>query len=438
VVLSWFNVMRLCRLARFVAAAELSLVLALAPLAIFATPGRLSVLLAVVPVIWLCARLTGGRLVPRTPVNAALWLMLGMVGVSLRATFDVRQSVGKVSGVLLGMLLFWAITRRVTTPGRLKACTGAFLLAGAGLAVAGLLAAPAEFSGVSIPWLRRLVLALGGAEVHPNPVAGCLALFVPLQIALLATGAHRWWARSRKPLAAAWLVILQIILLSLTMGTFLLMRSRGAFAGLAVATAAFLVWHSRKTQIAAAVASAALVLAMTVTSAPSLLDSQTFSKSGATLLGSVSIRVGLWSKALYGIREFPLTGMGMNTFRKLMPVRYPLSPPPAFPNPDLAHAHNNFLQAALDLGIPGLVSYSSLWLIAFALLAATYRDSGERIYRVIAGGLGAGLIAHFVFGLADAIPLGSKLGVLFWITLALTMALHRVATVGPREPREER
>ena len=426
--------MSLHRLARFVAAAELPFVIAITPLLLLPTLARLSVL-AVVPLIWLCAALTGRRLVPRTPLNGALWLLLAMVGVSLLATFSVQQSLGKVSGVLLGVLLFWAITRSVATHRRLKACTAAFLVAGAGLAVAGLLAAPADFSGISLPWLRRLVLAVGGAEVHPNPVAGCLVLFVPLQIALLAAGAHRWWwSRPGRSSAAAWLVVLQIFVFCLMMGTLVLMRSRGAFAGLAVATIAFLAWHSGKTRIAAAMIGAALVVAVTATPAPTLVDSQTFSKSGATLLGAVHIRIGVWSKALDSIRDFPLTGMGMNTFRKVMPVRYPLPVQSAFPGPDLAHAHNNLLQAALDLGIPGLVAYSSLWLAAFALLVMTYRRSGDRLYRAIAAGLGAGLIAHFVFGLNDAIPLGSKLGVLFWFALALTVALHRVAAPGPANP----
>jgi putative inorganic carbon (HCO3(-)) transporter len=51
----------------------------------------------------------------------------------------------------------------------------------------------------------------------------------------------------------------------------------------------------------------------------------------------------------------------------------------------------------------------------------------------MAGGLGAGLIAHFVFSMTDAIPLGAKAGVLFWVTLGLVVSLHRVAL--PRETR---
>ncbi|MCX6545090.1 MAG: O-antigen ligase family protein [Acidobacteria bacterium] len=418
------------RLVRFVAAAELPLIIAIAPLLLFPTPGRLTAL-AAVPVIWLSAKTTSGRFIPHTPVNSALWLLLAMVGISLGATSSVQGSLGKVSGVVLGALLFWAITRWMTMPWRLKAGTAVFLIAGACLAVIGLLAAPDNFSMASWPWLRRLVLRLGGAEVHPNPVAGCLTLFVPLQIALLAAGSHRWMRpRPSSDSAGVSLVVLQIALLGLTLGTLLSMRSRGAWAGLAVATVAFLMWYGRRTRMVAAVSGAALALAMTLPSPRNVLDSQTFSKAGASLLDSVSIRVGLWSKALDGIRDSPLTGLGMNTFRKVMPVRYPLSSPPAFPNADVAHAHDNFLQAALDLGIPGLVAYVSLCIVSLVLLVMVYRHSEDRVYRVMAGGLGAGLIAYFVFGITDAIPLGSKLGVLFWLTLAVTVALHRVALMG--------
>ena len=48
-----------------------------------------------------------------------------------------------------------------------------------------------------------------------------------------------------------------------------------------------------------------------------------------------------------------------------------------------------------------------------------------------AAGLAAGLLAHFAFSLTDAIPLGAKVGVLFWLTLALTVSVHRAACARP-------
>ena len=147
------------------------------------------------------------------------------------------------------------------------------------------------------------------------------------------------------------------------------------------------------------------------------------------MAGNVSGRMELWSRALYGIQDFPITGMGMNAFRKVMPVLYPTFL--TSPDFDVAHAHNHLLQAALDLGTPwtGRLSRD---------LAGRRRAAGscvpsrwsDPLYRLMAGGLGAGLIAHFVFSMTDAIPLGAKVGVLFWLTLALVVSLHRVALAG--------
>ena len=419
--------MRHSGLVRFVAAAELPFILAIAPLLLFPTPGRLTVL-AAVPIIWVCAKVTTGRFVPSTPLNASLWLLLAMVGLSLYATFSIRYSLGKVAGVLLGVLLFWAITRWITTPERLKAATVVYLAAGAGLAVIALLTAPENFSAVSSTLLRRVIHGVSG-EAHPNPLAGCLLLFVPVQVAVLAAASPRWWPRPGGRWVGAAAVWVQFALLALTVTALILMRSRGAGIGLAVAGFVFLLTFSRRTRIAAMAGVAALVL--TVSIAPGVLSSDALSKSGSSLLASVSLRTALWSKAIEAIRDAPATGLGMNTFRKVMPVRYPLFPPPIFPGPDLAHAHNNLLQAALDLGIPGVVAYASLWLVAAVLLVRVIRYSGDRMYRALASGLGFGLIAHFVFGMADAIPLGSKLGVVFWLALALTVALHDVASVRP-------
>jgi putative inorganic carbon (HCO3(-)) transporter len=143
------------------------------------------------------------------------------------------------------------------------------------------------------------------------------------------------------------------------------------------------------------------------------------------MAGNVSGRIELWSKALYDIQNVPFTGMGMNAFRKVMPVLYPTFL--TSPDFDVAHAHNDLLQAALDLGLPGLIAYLSICLVVAALLVRVYRRGGEPTYRGMAGALGAGLIAHFVFSMTDAIALGAKVGVLFWLTLALVVALHRLA-----------
>jgi putative inorganic carbon (hco3(-)) transporter len=157
-------------------------------------------------------------------------------------------------------------------------------------------------------------------------------------------------------------------------------------------------------------------------------------------LDKVDGRVEVWSRAIYGIEDFPLTGMGLNTFRHVLPVLYPLFS--IGPEVDLGHAHNEFLQAALDLGLPGLIAFIALYLGAFTMVGHIWRApidlptghapddqppgrrpdrAAER--RTFALGLGGALLAHLVYGLTDAIALGAKPGLVFWLVLGLIAGL---------------
>jgi putative inorganic carbon (HCO3(-)) transporter len=145
-------------------------------------------------------------------------------------------------------------------------------------------------------------------------------------------------------------------------------------------------------------------------------------------LETLSVRFEIWSRAIYGIQDFAFTGMGMNAFRRVVPVLYPLFS--IDPTMDIGHAHNAFLQAALDLGIPGLIAYLSVHVSAFAMLVSTWRRRGrlpfpEPLSRALILGLGGGLAAHLIYGLTDAVALGAKPGVLWWMLLGLVASLYR-------------
>jgi uncharacterized protein YjeT (DUF2065 family) len=95
------------------------------------------------------------------------------------------------------------------------------------------------------------------------------------------------------------------------------------------------------------------------------------------------------------------------------------------PDSDIAHAHNIFLQTALDLGLPGLIAY--LALLGLALVVCwRWARWGDRLYRATALGLAAGLVGFHAYGLTDAVALGSKPGVVFWMALGLVAVLERV------------
>jgi len=141
--------------------------------------------------------------------------------------------------------------------------------------------------------------------------------------------------------------------------------------------------------------------------------------------GTISLmgRVEIWSRALYAIQDFPFTGCGLGTFREVVWLLYPLFRIP--PDQDIAHAHNIFLQVALDTGIPGLIAYLALLGIAGKLCWDTARRSVQ--LRPLALGLMASLIAFHTYGLADALAPGSKPGLIFWYILGLCAAIERLS-----------
>lgn len=403
------------------AALDLVAVAIAAPFLLFPSPGRIVAAL-LMPAIWIAHAYAGEHLIPPTPFNRPLLLLLLMVGVSLGVTFDLQFSLGKIAGVLLGTFVVWASARWTTTRTRLQLAAWVFQAAGAGLATIALLgtnwfAKFTMFRAITIH-LPAVIRGLPGAEegFQPNAVAGLLILFVPFQLALLVQARRR--ARGSPAVAA------QVLLLAVTSGTLVLTQSRGAWAGLVVATLAFLLWHGKRTRALALAASGAIAAAAVVLGPASLL-SLLISRGGTGIADSAAGRLELWSRAAAGIRDFPITGMGMNAFRRVMPILYPTVL--TSPDVDVAHAHNHLLQAALDLGIPGLLAYLWIWVVAAVLLVRVYRHARDPLFRAMAAGLGAGLIAHFSFGMTDAIALGAKAGVLFWLALAMVAALHQVA-----------
>jgi putative inorganic carbon (HCO3(-)) transporter len=406
-----------------------------APFLLFPSPARAAVML-LVPLPWIAAWIVRGQPFTRTPLDGALLLLSLMVLVSLYATFSIAFSLPKLAGVLLGIASYYAIVRWLDSPRRLWLAIQLFILAGAGLGVIALLGTewPTKFPvvGQVVDYLPRVIRGLPGAQdgFQANAVGGALVLFVPLQFMSLAAcriGEQAdWmpaWLSRRQHCAAQWM------LLAFTGGILLLTQSRGAWFGLAVGLIALLAWHSPRSRrrLGLLLATAAAVIVVAGVRNIWELASQ---HTGPGLEIQFGGRVELWSTAVHGIEEFPITGMGMNAFRKLMPVLYP-----AYLNAldyDVAHPHNQLLMAALDLGLPGLIAYLALWLGTARMLVQAGRLSPDPWLRDISAGLGAGLIAHFIFGVTDAISLGAKLGIIFWFVLALAASVFWVASLDAR------
>ncbi len=438
------------------------LLLALAaPLLIFPSPASSPVLL-IVPVLWVVAWVAGDKPLPRTPLNGTILLLSLMVLVSLYATYDIAISLPKIGGMVLAIGVFYAIAREGQRPTGWWLSFLLFLAIGVGIASLGLLG-PRWIAKVGFltPLISRLpprLTGLVGAEhgFHPNEVAGALLwvtpAFITLTILLLAKAKALCMTFGRAR-AMALVSLVAAVALFVT-GVFVLTQSRGgyiAFAFTSLALFVVVLLPLARGLVLSSLVILAVVLGVVLSQqgAEAIWDGlmgSDLAGDPAFSLNTLQWRVELWSRALYGIQDFPFTGMGMNTFRHILHVLYPLSFVGS--DMDIGHAHNEFLQAALDLGILGLVAFLALYLVAFWMLreiwlvvqkpefCARRQDSSLLpldtclLIQTLVLGLGGGLFAHMLYGLTDAVALGAKPGVLFWMLLGLISGLYAQARSG--------
>jgi putative inorganic carbon (HCO3(-)) transporter len=218
------------------------------------------------------------------------------------------------------------------------------------------------------------------------------------------------------------------------LATLVLTQSRGGWIGAASGVLTFLAlwgltgkrgWH-RALGIAIPLFIILVVSVVLVSLGPDRIGQLLYGSLEGTIetsLGPISFegRVEIWSRALFAIHDFPLTGVGLGAFRRVVTLVYP--PFLVGLDHDIAHAHNIFLQMAVDLGIPGLVAYVALLIVVCWVAWRKLHTGGQD--RWIALGVLSGVVGLHAFGLADALALGSKPAFLFWAMLGLLGMDHR-------------
>jgi putative inorganic carbon (HCO3(-)) transporter len=419
------------------------LVVCAAPFFLLPDPRRIWALLAL-PVILLLQAWAWGKILPVTPFNLPLLLMAGALGVSLWATPDLAFSLTKISGVLLGILVFFTVARYAQARSGWLLALGGFFLGGVAIAFIGLLGAHWFTEKITllnqvVERLPQAIQGLPGAEtgIQPNELAGVLIWVLPMAglawVAFLKDSP--WFAgspasRRRALRSVGWAIFLTGVDLFIAL-VWILAQSRGSYLGIGMAGlgVGFMLLPRRMRVPAMAVMLLIGIAGLWILNRVGW-EAVTASISEALPVGDSAFslnnllgRVEVWSHGVWALRDAPLTGLGMNSFREVVHLIYPMLTVSSSFN--LGHAHNEFLQVGLDLGLPGLVAFLALYFAAFAMLYHTIRAGGTQ--RLLALGLGGGLLAHAIYGLTDAVALGAKPGFLFWWLLALIYGLYQQA-----------
>lgn len=419
---------------------EAAVVLLGAPFLLFPErlpPATLLALLALV-VVWLLpfwlSRAPG---LPATPFNITYLLWGVVVGVAILVTADPDQTLPKATGLILGLAVWRLLVLLPRSARDIRLATNFYLLLGLGIIVLGLFGLQ-ELP--KIPWLaafspsRFAVLpdALG-LGIHPNQLAGIICLFLPLPVSILFGGQGS--RLSRVLLAATTATVIAALILTQSRGGWAA-AAGGLFVLLLLWALALPASATRRLLRGAVAAAVLLAVVALLWIGPQRIAGWWSEPPEETVVGTFSTlvyRQELWPWALTAVSDFSLTGTGLGAFRE---VAFRLYPVPLATDADIGHAHNIFLQTALDVGLPGLIVYLAILLVA---LAAAWRLArGSNVWRAAALGLAAGLIALHLFGLADAVSLGAKPAVLFWFALGLLTAMLLRQTVAQLSDLAER
>jgi putative inorganic carbon (HCO3(-)) transporter len=204
--------------------------------------------------------------------------------------------------------------------------------------------------------------------------------------------------------------------------TLILTQSRGAYLGFGISLLALLgLRWPQAARVAIPLAIIAALAGATLVGWDRVADELTAGDATSGL----DQRVEIWSRAIYAIQDFSLTGLGLGTFERVIAVLYPLFLNPEGTVPD---AHSLFLQVAVDLGLPGLVAYLALLGLTFASGFSAYRTFRRKGQSALAG-LCLVCIAGLpgTYGLTDSANWPTKLAFVPWAVMGLLVGLYLLA-----------
>jgi len=354
-------------------------------------------------------------------------LILSFLGIFF--TPFTELFIPKLSGLILGVSIYIVITAFFRYRQRLSLMIFSLLFLSIFITVLALVATDWPIGNMALfdrvyEHLPSLAGKLGVEKINKNTIGGALTFFPPLLLSLFwdkgAFGRLKshYFKLSSFPEAVYKSIV--FLCFALSLGVLILTQSRGAWLGCAAGIYLLCVLRDKRflwlllplTIIVSLIffqqANGNLLLML------SLLDT----RQEATLPG----RMEIWSKALIMLRDFPLTGIGLGTFGEVYRLYFASIVLPSAGD-IVYHAHNTLLSVAVEVGLPGVLVYSTL-LGCFGAISWDAMKYKRTMNRVLAIGLACGVFAFIIFGLFDAFTLGRNLEIVFWIFLGCGSALY--------------
>lgn len=348
---------------------------------------------AILP-LWGIQRLVRGRFFTPTPVDIPLLVLAATLPVGIWVSSIAALSLPPLLQALFGLTLFYALVNSVTSARRVELAgwamlVGIALLAGLGL-VGTAWSTGAKFLPVDLS--QRMPHLIGAfwysAGFHPNIVGGALATLAPV------AAAYAWSARTWPRRLFLWL------LFGITAFALVLTQSRGALLGFVVALWVVAIGRNRRWLWLVLPLAALVALILTLHDVPSTFGS-VLESAGMNVALSSGMRLELLSRGIYMLQDFPLTGIGLGMFPRVLPILYPLFMLGS--GSEVAHVHNLYLQTGIEHGIPGLIAFLAFIILLWVIGIQAIRSSRGWPWEPLAIGLLGGLAAYCTHGMVDAI-----------------------------------
>jgi putative inorganic carbon (HCO3(-)) transporter len=362
----------------------------------------------------------------RSPVDIAIIILVLLLPIALWISKVRGETFTQICRLLLGIALYFSLIKWLRSESTIRNFLFGILFFSIALVVGALFSVqwmPGKFTLIPTSIYSSLSPLIND-RVHPNVMAGILLLLVPWSMAPLLFNWRHYKNHWRFVLVSSLAGAVTIIILT---------QSRGALVGLCSIIILLIALRWRLGWVINLVI--ILIFMIWVQFYGYENFTEVLSTSGT--IESLGARIEIWSRAIYMIWDFPMTGIGMGGFKALVDAYYPLSinPPGSIP-----HAHNLLLQIAVDLGLIGLVA----WLAAFIGITATcwhIYKIGQKSKNAWITTLGAGLLcsqtALFVHGITDAVTWGMvKTAPLIWGLWGMAVAIWNLYGASRSKPAE--
>lgn len=347
----------------------------------------------------------------RTPADWGILGLILMIPVTLWATAIPAITITQLLRLLTGIGLFYALVNGIRAQTQLRYAVIGVTLLGIALSLAGL---------VNTTWiLDKLPLIPGflysrlptmlADTIHPNVLAGYLVILSPISLAILL---FAWKDIPRKDR------LFQLMAVLLMTAVILLTQSRGAISAYIVIIGALIALRWKHGWILVLAIALIGLIGIATLGTGAFLDQTNITGDSAEKLEG---RIEIWSRGIYMLKDFPLTGIGMGLYGDVTDTLYPffINNPGSVP-----HAHNIFLQIGIDLGLPGLISWLSVFLvIGYHSWRSARTSLGEPWITAVGAGILCSQIGIAVHGLTDAVTWGMvKLAPIVWGVWGLAVA----------------